>query len=117
MVSATNVVGTGAASSLEYGDAGHRPRRAHGGSATAGNATATVTWTAPSSNGGSAITAYTVVASDSTTPANGAETCTWTTGPLTCTVGGLTNGDAYSFTVSAANVVGTGVASSPSNAR
>ena len=68
-------------------------------SATAGNASATVTWTAPASDGGSPVTGYTVVASDSTTPANGGETCSWTTGPLTCTVTGLTNGDTYSFTV------------------
>ena len=80
-------------------------------SATAGNASATLTWSAPSSDGGSAITAYTVVAGDETTPANGGESCTWTSGPLTCTVTGLTNGDAYVFTVSAANGVGTGLSS------
>ena len=80
-------------------------------SATAGNASATLTWSAPSSDGGSAITAYTVVAGDETTPANGGESCTWTSGPLTCTVTGLTNGDAYVFTVSATNGVGTGPSS------
>ena len=97
---------------LGHGHPGHafparppssRPRRAM--------PRATVTWSAPSSDGGSAITAYTVVAGDETTPANGGESCTWTSGPLTCTVTGLTNGDAYVFTVSAANGVGTGPSS------
>ena len=86
------------------------------GTATAGDASATVTWTAPVSDGGSAITGYSVTAADSTTPANGGQTCTWTTGPLTCSVTGLTNGDSYSFTVTATNGVGTGASSGVSNA-
>ncbi len=77
--------------------------------ATAGNASASVAWTAPASNGGSAITLYTVTASD------GTHTCTWTSGLLSCTVGGLTNGQAYTFTVTATNGVGTGLASAASN--
>jgi hypothetical protein len=76
--------------------------------ATAGNGSATVTWTAPATNG-SPITRYTVKAS-------GGHKCVWTSGPLTCTVNKLTNGKSYTFTVSATNANGTGPASAPSNA-
>lgn len=61
-----------------------------------------VSWSAPSSNGGTPITSYTVTAN------NGA-TCTTST--LTCEVTGLSNGTAYTFTVTATNAVGTGSAS------
>jgi hypothetical protein len=76
--------------------------------ASAGAGTATVAWAAPLSDGGLAITLYTVTSSP------GALTCT-TTGALTCTVGGLTNGTSYSFTVTATNPMGTGPASAPSS--
>ncbi len=64
-----------------------------------------VTWSVPSSTGGAPITSYTATAK------SGGETCKWTSGPLTCTVTGLTNGTAYTFTVTATNANGTGAAS------
>ena len=76
--------------------------------ATPANASATVSWAAPSANGGSPITGYTVTSSP------GSKICS-TTGTLSCTVAGLTNGQAYTFTVKARNAVGTGPASAPSN--
>jgi len=79
-------------------------------SAAAGDARATVEWSAPAFTGGTAITGYTVTASP------GGRTCAWTSGPLTCAMTGLTNGTAYTFTVRAANAVGVGAASSASNA-
>ncbi len=80
------------------------------GTATAGNAQATVTFTAPGSDGGSAITTYTATAN------SGGHTGTCS-GPSACTitVTGLTNGTAYTFTVTATNAVGTSSASSASN--
>jgi autotransporter-associated beta strand protein len=78
--------------------------------ATRGNQQATVAWTAPASDGGSAITGYTVTSSP------GGRTCTWTTGLLSCTVTGLTGGTSYTFTVTATNGIGTGPASAASNA-
>ena len=80
-----------------------------GVSAAAGNAQATVSWVAPASNGGSAITGYTVTSN----PGN--LTCT-TPGTLTCPVTGLTNGTPYTFSVTATNAIGTGPPSTSSNA-
>jgi hypothetical protein len=82
--------------------------------ATAGDASAVVSWTAPST-GGSAITSYTVtpfIGSTAQTPT----TVTGSPPATTATVTGLTNGTAYTFKVSATNAVGTGPASAASNA-
>jgi hypothetical protein len=75
--------------------------------ATAGDGTASVAFSAPTSNGGAAITNYNVTA----TP--GTATGTGTASPITVT--GLTNGTTYTFTVTATNAAGTGPASTPSN--
>ncbi len=68
--------------------------------ATAGNTTATILFSAPASNGGLPITSYTVISS----PGNISTTTTSTTVTMT----GLTNGQAYTFTVTATNAAGTG---------
>jgi trimeric autotransporter adhesin len=113
-VTATNGAGTGAASSASTAVV---PDTIPGAptirTATAGNTQASVAFTAPASDGGSAITSYKVTATDSTTPANGGQTKSGSASPLVIT--GLTNGDSYTFTVTATNAVGTGLASSASN--
>lgn len=77
------------------------------GTATAGNTTASVAFTAPGSNGGSPIIDYRVTSSPGGITATGAGS------PITVT--GLTNGQAYTFTVQARNAIGFGSASAASN--
>jgi hypothetical protein len=69
--------------------------------------TATITVTAPASNGGSAITGYTI------TSAPGGFTCTVapSASPLACDITSLVNGTSYTFTAVATNIVGDSLAS------
>jgi hypothetical protein len=109
-VAAINAVDTGAFSTRSSAVTPRAAINAPGaptiGTATAGNAQATVTWTAPANNGGSAITGYSVRAFSgttlvSTTPVSGATA-------TSAVIGGLTNGTAYTFDVAAVNSAGTG---------
>ncbi len=77
-------------------------------SAVAGNALAIISFSAPASNGGAAITGYTVTSSPGNLTSTGLQS------PITIT--GLSNGTAYSFTVIATNSAGIGAASALSNA-
>jgi len=76
-------------------------------SATAGDSQALISFTAPLSNGGSAVTYYTVTSSPGNIIA--------TTSSNSATVVGLTNGISYNFTVTASNVVGMSTNSLVSN--
>jgi hypothetical protein len=83
------------------------PGAPKGVTAIAGDAQATVSFKAPTSNGGSLISSYTVTSSP------GGITATGSGSPITIT--GLTNGTAYTFTVAATNAIGIGPASIRSN--
>jgi len=73
---------------------------------TGGNGSAALTWTAPSSNGSSAIILYTVTASP-----GGATCLTSGVTSASCTVSGLTNGTFYTFSVVATNAAGSSAGS------
>ena len=77
--------------------------------ATQGDLETTVSWDAPVHDGGEPISSYTITGS-----ADDA-TCTWTSGPLECSITGLTIGDTYSFTVTANTANGNGLTSTSSN--
>jgi PKD repeat protein len=88
-------------------DNGAPPSKPRNPVATGGDQSATVGWSTPSSQGDSPITGYLVTS----TP--GGKTCTSVAPDRTCTVSGLSNGQAYTFTIVAESDAG---ASPPSNA-
>jgi hypothetical protein len=110
-VTATNEVGTGDASpSVRRTTPTVLPGPPLTPLAQVSPGTIEVSWVAPDSNGGAAITGYTATASP------GGAQCS-TDGATTCTINGVPNGTEYQVTVTATNAVGTGPASVPAAAR
>ena len=76
--------------------------------AVAGNASATLAWTAPPANGGPAPTSYTASAFDTAAPTVLAAQITVNAPANGAVVSGLINGHCYAFSVHATNAVGVG---------
>ena len=111
-VTATNAAGTSAASAPSNAVTPYTiPNSPTIGTATAGAGLATVTYTAPVSNGGANITSYRATSSP-----GGLTGSVSQAGSGTITVTGLTAGTAYTFTVTATNAAGTSLASAASTA-
>ncbi|MFL6004541.1 MAG: fibronectin type III domain-containing protein, partial [Nocardioides sp.] len=85
------------------------------GTATRGNTSATVNWTPPASNGGSAITGYEVRVVNATTNAQVGALRPAGAAATSLVVTGLTNGTQYQFQVRAINGVGASAYSALSN--
>jgi len=90
------------------------PDNPTGVAATPGIGAASVAFDAPASDGGSAITSYTVTATDQDHRGHGGQTATGSGSPIT--VDGLYPGDDYTFRVHATNTTGDGIDSADSSA-
>ena len=104
-VAAINAVDTGPLSTAANATSTTVPQAPTIGTATAGNAQATVTYMV-NATGGKAISTFTATSSPGSLTGTGAS-------PITVT--GLTNETAYTFTVTATNANGTSTASDASN--
>jgi titin len=124
MLRAVSAAGPGASSSSLAGTPYTYPDAPSASSITANgeNGSAVVTWAAPDYNGGAAISnqtvngvsdsAYTVTAFSAPTAGNQIASCT-TSGALTCTLNGLTNGTTYYISIQAGNAAGLSQRSTP----
>ncbi|WP_240421852.1 fibronectin type III domain-containing protein, partial [Paenibacillus periandrae] len=107
IIKATNPGGDSAASNEISATPKTVPAAPTGVTASAGNTQATVSFTAPSDNGGSEITGYEAIALPGNISLSG------TSSPITFT--GLSNGTTYTFMVKAVNSAGSSEASVASN--
>ena len=106
-VTATNSEGSGQASQASTGLMVGFPGAPTDVTATATDGEASLSWSAPTANGGAVITSYTVIASPS------CGNCGALSYPGTSAIiNGLTNGTSYRFTVSANNSVTSAAGSS-----
>ena len=112
-VTATNALGAGPASATGTVTPRTVPGAARDVVAVAGDASATVQWTAPASDGGSPVTGFVVRAYQGTTQVQVVTVAGDASGAV---VTGLTNGVAYTFAVTATNAAGSGPASARSAA-
>lgn len=111
-VTATNAVGTSPESSPPIDVLPRRaapPGAPANVQATPADQAANISWAAPTDEGSSSVTSYTVTAS----PATAEPITTQVSGATSTQLTGLTNGTQYAITVAATNSVGTGPASSP----
>ena len=114
-VQASNATGTGPVSAASNGvtpSGGTGPSAPSAVTANPATSQALVSWTAPSSTGGSAITGYTItpyIGATAQTPVSAGASAT------SVTVTGLTNGTGYTFTVAATNATAKGPASPASS--
>jgi hypothetical protein len=76
-------------------------------SATDSYTQASVSWSAPTDNGGLPVTGYQIIANDLTSSSRGGQTVS-TTGTST-TITGLTPGDSYTFTITPQSALGNGL--------
>ncbi|MDV8146954.1 peroxidase family protein [Arthrobacter sp. B10-11] len=114
-VRAVNEFGAGAlsAESNAVTPAPTVPDAPTGVTASAGAASATVTWTAPANDGGSPITGSQIEVRTGTTVV---ATVSFADAATSQVVTGLANGTQYTFVVRAVNAAGAGAGSAPSNA-
>jgi hypothetical protein len=110
-VAAHNLAGMGANSSSVSSAADIVPGVPNGLTANAGNVQTSLNWTAPSPNGGTAVTGYKVYRS--ATQTGGYTLVSSPEGTTYIDLNGLTNGQTYWYEVSAVNAVGEGPVTVP----